>query len=147
MERYLEGHKIPPPGDASPLSTSGQSAESYEDETQFSDSGGIDTCVMTYLSFDPVKRALFDNSSRQFWNFYNKLSIPDWSVPRSKHGTYAGASSSTRGTGISTSTTPDSQESSNAASSLLTPKRKKRGDDDETSNNRSPPKTSQPRFT
>lgn len=129
----------------SPSSPSEQSTESFEeDETQHSDLDGIDSHSRTYLSFDPVKRALFDNSTRQFWDFYNNLSFSDLSILWSKHATYKGATSSPQGTQTSTSTTPDTQTPSkilsNAASSLLPPKRKKKDDEDEPNNNQTPSK-------
>ncbi|KFY77026.1 hypothetical protein V499_03491 [Pseudogymnoascus sp. VKM F-103] len=124
-------------------STSGESAElCEEDETQCSDSDDIDT---SYKALDPVKQALFDNSTRQFWDFYNGLSAPNWVVLWSKHATYKGAASSSQGTQGSTRTAPDSRTPSECPSntaSLLAPKRKKRDDDDEASNNGNPSKRS-----
>lgn len=124
-------------------STSGQSAElCEEDETQCSDSDDIDT---SYKALDPVKQALFDNSTRQFWDFYNGLSAPDWIVLWSKHATYKGAASSSQGTQGSTRTAPDSRTPSECPSntaSLLALKRKKRDEDDEASNNGNPSKRS-----
>ena len=126
----------------SPSSTSEQSTELCEDETQFRDVNGIDFSS-TYLSLDPVKRALFDNSTRQFWSFYNELSISDWSVLWSKHATYTGAASSSQGTQRSRSTrTRTPSECPSHTGSLLTPKRKKRDDEDETNNNGNPSKRS-----
>lgn len=124
-------------------STSGKSEElCEEDDTQFSDSEGIDT---SYGALDPVKRALFDNSTRQFWSYYNGLSVSDWIVLWSKHATYTGAASSSQGTQRSTWTAQDAQTPSGCPSntpSLVAPKRKKRDDEDETNNNGNPSKRS-----
>lgn len=128
----------------SPSSPSDQSMESFEeDETQLSDFDGIDSRSRTCLSFDPVKRALLDNSTRQFWNFFNGLSFSDWTALWIKHATYKGAVSSSQDTHRSTSTTSDTQTppkiSLNSTSSLA-PKRKIRDDQDDANNNRNPSK-------
>ncbi|KFZ23857.1 hypothetical protein V502_01664 [Pseudogymnoascus sp. VKM F-4520 (FW-2644)] len=178
MDRYLEGHKTPPPRDSSPFrremqsqaipslsaaddfgaeispsnsgeSPSGTSEQSTElceeEEPQFSDFGGVDTRSITYLSFDPIKQALFDNSERQFWSFYNGLSVSDCFALWSKHATYTGAASSSMPTQRSTFTASGTRTPSvcpSNAASLLTSKRKKTDDEDETNSNRNPPKRS-----
>ncbi|KFY23968.1 hypothetical protein V493_05534 [Pseudogymnoascus sp. VKM F-4281 (FW-2241)] len=131
----------------SPSGTSEQNAELCEEnDPQLSDFDSIDSDPGTYHSLDPVKRALFDKSTRLFWNVYNKITFSDWSVLWGKHATYRGAASSPQGTQKSTSRTSDtrtpSKISSNSASSLLPPKRKNRDDEDEANNDRNPSKRS-----
>lgn len=127
-------------------SISGQSTELYEeDETGFSDFDGIDTGIGTSHSFNAVKIALFDTSTRQFWNFYNGLSTSDLSDLWSKYATYTGAASSSQRNEGSTRTGSNTRipsECPSNAATLLTPKRKNIDDEDETNSNRNPSKRS-----
>jgi hypothetical protein len=128
------------------LGTSEQNTESFEaDGTHLSDFNGEDSSSKTYPSFDPVKQALYDNSTKQFWNFYNGLSFSDFSILWLKHAAYNGAASSSRGAQKSTSTASDTQtpskiSSHTTSSSLPPPKRKSRDNEDEPNKNPNPSK-------
>ncbi|KFY08357.1 hypothetical protein V492_06299 [Pseudogymnoascus sp. VKM F-4246] len=123
--------------------TSEQSTQpSEDDESQYSTSS-------TDLSFGPAKQLLFDGRSRQFWSFYNELSISDWTSLWIKHGIQRRGSSETQGipeTQRSTRTSSDNTQTPSGCpsnfGSLIAPKRKKRDDEDDSNNDRNPSKRS-----
>lgn len=130
----------------SPSGTSEESTElSEEEELQSSDFDDMDTSSRTYLSFDPVKRALFDKQSRQFWSVYNGLSVSDWfalwtihTISKRTVHEFENARRPTR----TVSDTGTSSECPSNSSSSIAPKRKKRDDEDDTNDNRNPSKRS-----
>ncbi|KFY44117.1 hypothetical protein V494_01629 [Pseudogymnoascus sp. VKM F-4513 (FW-928)] len=123
----------------SPSGTSEQSTQlSEDDESQYSTSS-------TDLSFSPAKRLLFDGRSRQFWSFYNGLSISDWTSLWIKHGRGSSKSQGIPETQRSTRTSSDTQTPWGCPSnlgSLIAPKRKKGDDEDDSNNDRNPSKRS-----
>ncbi|KFY84308.1 hypothetical protein V498_07854, partial [Pseudogymnoascus sp. VKM F-4517 (FW-2822)] len=132
----------------SPSGTTEKSTElSEEEELQSSDFDDIDTSSRTYLSFDPVKRALFDKQSRQFWSAYNGLSVSEWfalwTIHKISKRTVHDFENAGRATRRVSDTGTPSECPSNSSSSIP-PKRKKGNDEDDTNDNRNPSKRSNP---
>lgn len=130
-------------------STSGTTEKSTElseeEELQSSDFDDIDTSSRTYLSFDPVKRALFDKQSRQFWSVYNGLSVSEWfalwTIHKISKRTVHDFENARRARRTVSDTGTPSECPSNSLSSIP-PKRKKGDDEDDTNGNRNPSKRS-----
>jgi hypothetical protein len=127
------------------LSTSEQNTESFEEDETHLSLNGKDSSSKTYPSFDLVRQALYDNSTKQFWNFYNGLSFSDFSILWLKHAAYNGAASSSGGAQKSASIASDTQTPSKiysnaTSSSLPPPKRKARDNEDEPNENQNPSK-------
>ncbi|KFY90085.1 hypothetical protein V500_05312 [Pseudogymnoascus sp. VKM F-4518 (FW-2643)] len=114
-------------------SCSSYQSEYDQSESESSDCDSIDTDSKTHPAFDPVKRALFSYSTRQFWIIYNRLSRSNWTALQLKHAIYVGAASSSEETGKSTYTTSDTSTPPKCLSNAtpLAQKRKMRDDEDE----------------
>lgn len=129
----------------SPSNSIDQNKDLYnESESESDESDNMDADSKTYPAFDLVKRALLSDSTRQFWNFYNRLSKSDWAAHWLKHAINVGAASSPGEASKSTYKTSDTQTQpkSSLNTSPLSQKRQIRDDEDEddTNNDKRPSK-------